>query len=840
MPVCASCGKSNPDTAKFCGGCGKPLSTTRDFFISYTGKDRDWAIWIAQQVEAAGYSTLYQARDFGAGSNFVVEMDRATRQTRRTIAVLSPEYLTARYTLPEWAEAFRRDPAGKYRLLVPVRVRECDLSGLLAARVYIDLVGCDDATARQRLLDGLQEAERAPLPPMAFPGAGAASATSANVIAPSGLPRAAAFVGRQKLLEDLMAGLRAGGSMGVFALAGMGGVGKTALAAEAVALLAADTQTFPGGAAWLSCEGLSGPEGLTDLWTRVARALDAEQIAMLPDAGQRRAALHRLLAQSRRLLLALDNADGLEAAPLLETLVVQGHTTLLLTARQAVAAPGLAPISLDTLPAAEAEALFAQALSRSARPAGARPTPADQAALPRLVADLDGLPLALELTAGYAGQLGLALATVRREIRHDGVQAAPFLPVKNPRQRALALRFDRSWQALAPTPRWQRLFAGLSLLDRTSFPRAAALALAKAAADPDDPTARPANSAVDLAALVDYALVETLGDERYRLHPLLRDYAARRLASFAPEQQERLGAAMLAYWLEYAKAQPGYRGMDALEAEAPGLMGALAWAHDHAWHKEVLVLARALNRFWFVRGRIDDARRARPWALEAAVVLGDPKEEHWATHELAVLDGQTGRLAEARAGYERALALARQLGDQTAEQDELHALAGLDRKAGRLSEARVGYEYALRLARQLHNLAAERAALHGLALLDSMMGRRGEARQGFEMSLELARQLHDPAPEAAELRDYGLFLCKHGEIEQGRSMIERSLEINKRLRAIYFIGKGHEFLGMVDEQEGKKAEAIVHYREALRRFEQVQSPDVEAVRASLRQLGVEV
>jgi hypothetical protein len=64
----------------------------RDFFISYTSADHRWAEWIAWHLEEAGYSTMLQAWDFHAGGNFVVDMDTTTRQTERTIAVLSPDY----------------------------------------------------------------------------------------------------------------------------------------------------------------------------------------------------------------------------------------------------------------------------------------------------------------------------------------------------------------------------------------------------------------------------------------------------------------------------------------------------------------------------------------------------------------------------------------------------------------------------------------------------------------------------------------------------------------------------------------------------------------------------
>jgi hypothetical protein len=77
-----------------------------DFFASYTSADRPWAEWIAWQLEDGGYSVRIQAWDFGAGANFVLEMDEAARVSQRTLAVLSPAFLESRYCGPEWAVAF--------------------------------------------------------------------------------------------------------------------------------------------------------------------------------------------------------------------------------------------------------------------------------------------------------------------------------------------------------------------------------------------------------------------------------------------------------------------------------------------------------------------------------------------------------------------------------------------------------------------------------------------------------------------------------------------------------------------------------------------------------------
>jgi hypothetical protein len=52
-----------------------------DFFISYNKADREWAEWIAGQLEEAGYITKIQAWDIRPGSDFIAEMDKAIIET---------------------------------------------------------------------------------------------------------------------------------------------------------------------------------------------------------------------------------------------------------------------------------------------------------------------------------------------------------------------------------------------------------------------------------------------------------------------------------------------------------------------------------------------------------------------------------------------------------------------------------------------------------------------------------------------------------------------------------------------------------------------------------------
>ncbi|NEQ50319.1 MAG: toll/interleukin-1 receptor domain-containing protein [Leptolyngbya sp. SIO3F4] len=132
-------------------------TVAKDFFVSYTSCDLTWAEWIAWILEENGHSVIIQAWDFRPGGNFILDMQRAAAEAERTIMVLSEAYLNAMYTQPEWAAAFTQDPTSTKRQLLPIRVAPCEPPGMLAAVVYVDLVGKTETEAEQLLLEALQE-----------------------------------------------------------------------------------------------------------------------------------------------------------------------------------------------------------------------------------------------------------------------------------------------------------------------------------------------------------------------------------------------------------------------------------------------------------------------------------------------------------------------------------------------------------------------------------------------------------------------------------------------------------------------------------------------------------
>ena len=113
----------------------------RDFFISYNHHDKEWAEWIAYTLEAEGYDVILQAWDFVPGSNIPIEMHEALNNSSKVISLLSEDFLESEFTQAEWASAFMRDPSGRQRKLIPIRVTPCQPDVLLGPIVYIDLVG---------------------------------------------------------------------------------------------------------------------------------------------------------------------------------------------------------------------------------------------------------------------------------------------------------------------------------------------------------------------------------------------------------------------------------------------------------------------------------------------------------------------------------------------------------------------------------------------------------------------------------------------------------------------------------------------------------------------------
>ena len=320
------------------------------------------------------------------------------------------------------------------------------------------------------------------------------------------------FVGRTEAVQEV-AGLLEGSRL--VTVTGPGGVGKTRLAIEVARQQAG---RFADGACLVELAAVSEPALVP---AAVAAALGIPQAPDLSATESLAAALHRL-----QVLLVLDNCEHLVAAvaDLCELLLpVADDARFLATSQEPLRAGGetryrLAPLSVPR-PGEQAEAAESEAVRLfTDRARRVDPhfdlDPESAPAVARLVARLDGMPLAIELAAARVEALGLAQLLDRLDDRFALLASGDRRA--SARQQSLAATVDWSYQLLSEPE--QRVFRQLS-----AFPGPFTLDAAETVAGPG------AESAV--LHLVDCSLISPPRDgrdgrSRYLMLETLRAYGA--------------------------------------------------------------------------------------------------------------------------------------------------------------------------------------------------------------------------------------------------------------------------------------------------------------------------
>lgn len=113
-----------------------------DVFISYRWVDPDM-YWVrdhlAPALQGAGLRTLLDVQDFVPGRDLILEMDRAGRESRYVLCVLSPEYFDGdRMVAFESLNARRSNPSGSDSRLIPLLLRPTQMPNWIRGLVPID------------------------------------------------------------------------------------------------------------------------------------------------------------------------------------------------------------------------------------------------------------------------------------------------------------------------------------------------------------------------------------------------------------------------------------------------------------------------------------------------------------------------------------------------------------------------------------------------------------------------------------------------------------------------------------------------------------------------------
>ena len=688
--------------------------------------------------------------------------------------------------------------AAKYRS-VPVRVKETVTTGWIC----------------------LPDHPYPPVPPMLErPSAARTTGGQEPMAALRMLPRdTALFTGRARELEHLVAAVSeaaaAGWAMGIHAVNGMAGIGKTTFAVHAAHLLA---PRFPDGQYFLPLHSHTPGQRPADPGTALETLLLATGIATsrVPDGVDARAMLWRNGVASKKILLVLDDAASHEQVrPLLPG--TPGSLVLITSRRRLAALEEATPISLGTLPPPDAAMLFARLAGRA---------DSDAAAVADITRLCGYLPLAIRLIAG----------TLRHRPPWSITDLAAELAAGKGRLAAMraenlsvAAAFDLSYQDLAPDQ--QRLFRRLGLHPGTSIDAYAAAAL-------DDTTLDATRRHLD--DLYDHHLITEPARGRYRLHDLLREHA-RGLAARDSTGRDAAVGRLLDYYLHTAAAArrltarrppPGIPPIARPPAHTPPLSAqdeALAWfeaeranldactqyAAARALHVHAVWIPAQLSEFLATRGYWDQAFTLHRIAETAAQAAGDQGGYAAALTHLGTVQYVAGDYPAAITSLSGALSLYRDLGDRPGTAVALTHLGRVQLHTDSYPSAAASLSEALRLHRDLRDPLGHADALASLGSLQTATGDYPAAAVSLSNSLVSYHDLGDRQGQAYVLIDYGTVQCDTGDHQAAVSSLTQAVALNRELADRYGEIRALVHLGEVQRLTGNCTAAAISLTRAL-------------------------
>ena len=703
-------------------------------------------------------------------------------------------------------------------------------------------------------------AEAAPAAP------GGAMPPGAEGAAPGVVPRqlpagTGFFAGREAELKELDALLDQvgpddgedgdGGPAGavvISAVAGMAGVGKTALAVHWARRVAG---RFPGGQLHVNLRGYDPGPAVTPEeaagWFLAALGVPAAQI---PAEAPARFGLYRSVLAGRRVLIVLDNArDAAQVRPLLPG---SPGCLAIVTSRSALAglaaAEGARPLRLGPLDDDQAARLLAARL-------GPERVAAAPAAVTELIARCGHLPLALAVMAARAAAdptlpLASLAAQLARAADAGATGEAGRLEVLETGDAATSLRELLSWSYRQLSEPAAAMFAllGVHCGPDITVPAAASLA---------GVTRVDAGRA--LAELAAASLAAEHRPGRYVMHDLVRGYAAEQARQAIGEAgiREAIVRSLDHYLHTVMIVSPDVLLPFTVARPAPGV------APEHLADEQVADWARAehqvllqataqaaatgfltqawqifLCQGWFLGGQgyWADFRAVGQAVLAAAEAAGDQAAQGW-THAMIGWSGAfTGAKGEDRAHQLQALNLFRRAGDQ-AGQAWAHSVGAVcSWNDGDLAGAVTQNEQALALYRRIGHRTAQGWVLADLALLHARLRNNDLARGYARQAQEVAPEAEDPAILAEARAALGLVHSRLGEHRQAISCYRQALaraRERKTPMARWVLGMVLADYGDACRRAGDLPAAVEAWQQALRVLDDLGLPDNLRVRPRL-------
>ncbi|GAA3437779.1 AfsR/SARP family transcriptional regulator [Kutzneria kofuensis] len=622
------------------------------------------------------------------------------------------------------------------------------------------------------------------------------------------------FTGRTREL----AVLDGGGAFVISAIGGVGGVGKTWLALH---WAHRNLHRFPDGQLYVNLRGFDPAGPPTDPSAALRSflaALGVEPGAIPPELAAQ-SGLYRSLVADKRVLVVLDNA--LDSEQVLPLLPGGDSCTTVITSRNRLAAlvvnHGATLVSLDALADAEARQLLVAWL-------GTERIDAEPAAVAELVDRCGGLPLALGIVAARAlADPHIPLAETARQLRVGAV-----LDVLDGGELGVNLRavFDCSYRALSPSA--AELFRLLAVAPGTDISLTAMRSLA-------------GHDVVELDELERAHLVQRSGD-RFRMHDLVRHYAAERAAGTdtAAALHRLVDFYLQTLRTRMAVLRPNRPAMEHPEPvdgcvpePIPDRPSAMAWfaaeqanvraaqelAAEFGWHRHVWLIAWYQNINDYDFGLLREELASWRLALAATRRMGRTPLVIKAHHMLGLAHTQLGEVPDALRHLRQALELAEETGD-LAEQARVHR--GLSWVYEREGDDHTALRHALRnheILATFGDPVREGRALNAVGWYRARTGDHVQAQAACRRALELLDGTDDSEGRAATLDSLGLIAHGMGDSDRALAHLGRALTIFRDLGNLYqeadtltTIGDVHRTLGVPAESRRAWQRALDLYR----------------------------
>jgi predicted ATPase/DNA-binding CsgD family transcriptional regulator len=592
-------------------------------------------------------------------------------------------------------------------------------------------------------------------------------------------------------------------------LTGPGGAGKTRLACELGRQVA---DRFADGA-WLV--ELAAVRDAAQVPAAVAAALGVHLLPASSTSAPAEVLAHALA--TRQLLLVLDNCEHVitAVAQLCAALLLAADDVrILATSREPLRIAGearyrLGPLALPDpdggtdVSQCPAVAMFAD----RARQADAGFTLSDQTTpvVARLVARLDGMPLAIELAAARVESLGVTQLLDRIDDRLALLVNGDRMSAD--RQQSLAATVEWSYRLLDDNER--RVFRAVCV-----FPGPFTLEGAEAVAGPD--------SGPVVLRLVDCSLLTPPrtgpdGRSRYALLETLRTYGRRLLTEAGEADVAEVALARYAFSV-VAEAAPAVAtrtwemaGITHMDADEATLRQGLAWAveHDAALG---LQLALAQSWWWLLRGRLVSHLELLTSLVEQVPAGG----QLWCWGHV-LLGQMLAQMADPAGAADHFTLVIGSLADGelpfalvTCLSARATALLALDR----VPEAVRDGERSLAHAQQAGLAAGESAALAVLAIAACYSGDRDAAVQLARQSLRITAEIPGSLSRIGS-QVLATALTEAGDFAAAERVCADGLASSREVGDVWSLGGLLTTMATLDLRAGRAAEAAAHLQEQL-------------------------